>query len=269
MSEVSPLFFFPGVDNKKRRMGNASSTSDTSEAVVTGVVVFVVVVVVIMVVSACMWSGRPKTPPSACAPVSYAERPVGPTQSPVKSVKLDEGEYASIEDTLYFQEQRGMQNDAVLDANAMMPDVEKSKEFLATNDVQNFAPGIGDYPTKIRDANMNSAVMRRPVFDGLSNRSQPHLWHMPPDVPLPESGQVPDMVKMGFNISPRLMQALERKDEEEAAAPDDRFDVMGVVPGQFQGAGLLREPLDLQADREPAEDPRIALRAQARAGMGN
>ena len=242
-----------------------------SDAVVTGVVVFVVVVVVIMVVSACMWSGsHPTHKQSACEPMRLAERTAGPQRPAVEGVKLDEAADATlVTDTLYFQEQRGAQNDAVLDANGMMPDVEKSKEFLQTHDVQNFAPGMGDYPTKIRDANMNEAVMRRPVFDGLSNRAQPHLWHMPPDVPLPEDGQIPDLVKMGFNISPRLMQALDRKDAEAAAAPTDRFDVMGVIPGRFQGAGLLREPLDLQANREPGEDPRIALRAQAQAAMAN
>lgn len=242
-------------------MGNASSSNGTSDDVVTGVVVFVVVVVVIMVVSACVWSGRPKVAKqSACDPLNLAERPAGPQHPAVEGVKLNEDNEASlIEDMLYFQEQRGAQNDAVLDANGMMPDVEKSKEFLQTNDIQNFAPGISNYPTKIRDANMNEAVMRRPVFDGLSGRAQPHLWHMPPNVPLPEGGQIPDLVSMGFNISPRLLQALERKEEEAGAGPMDRFDVMGVVPGRFQGAGLLREPLDLQPNREPGEDMRASL----------
>ena len=103
--------------------------------------------------------------------------------------------------------------DSVFRAATMMkPNVHEHTNFMASNKVDNWAPGVADLPQKIQEANMHMAVLRRPISDGVHNRSPILLYHPPPPRELPR--EKPALLELGFGISERLQTAYMQKDDD-------------------------------------------------------
>lgn len=109
----------------------------------------------------------------------------------------------------------------------MQPDEAQANAFIAEKGLGDWAPGIRDIGDRISTANLHMDVLRRPVVDGLNNRSPIIPFWAPPPRQLP--ARSPCLVEQGFGISSRLANVYEPGCADDVS--NDQYQCMN--DGQF------------------------------------